>query len=215
MNLVPNKQLLLNIPFESTKDRKKEFFVDNNVQETTGDVYCLTCRNEKCVDLSTKRWLVSTRVKSAKPAATFWIFLLRTKNRHLCCLVVMVHIALQERRVAITKKKNLVHFEEISPPITVTRTKKGRNECKYGINVSVFYWLMIWATYSNFKPFCLVAIYCQPLKLNQLTVNLQKVMIFSVSNDGIQWILDFGPHSVGITVKDLDQNTTISSKKYP
>ena len=110
MNMVPNKQLLLNIPFESTKDRKKELFLDNNVQETIRDVYCLTCRNEKCVDLSTKRWLVSTRVKSAKPAATFWIFLLRTKNWHLCCLVVMVHIALQERRVAITKKKNLVHF---------------------------------------------------------------------------------------------------------
>ena len=40
-------------------------------------------------------------------------------------------------------------------------------------------------------------------------------MIFSVSNDGIQWVLDFGPHSVGIIVKDLDQNTTISSEKIP
>ena len=38
-------------------------------------------------------------------------------------------------------------------------------------------------------------------------------MIFSVSNDGIQWTLDFGPDSVTITVKDLDQNLMISSQE--
>ena len=52
--------------------------------------------------------LVFTTVKSAKPAATSWIFLLRTKNRQLCCLAVTVHIALQERRVATTKDH--LHF---------------------------------------------------------------------------------------------------------
>ena len=40
-------------------------------------------------------------------------------------------------------------------------------------------------------------------------------MIFSVSNDGIQWTLDFGPNSVTIAVNDLDQNTTISSQEIP
>ena len=40
-------------------------------------------------------------------------------------------------------------------------------------------------------------------------------MIFSVSSDGIQWILDFGPDSVTITVNDLDQNITISSQEIP
>ena len=34
---------------------------------------------------------VSTTVKSAKPAATFRIFILRPKNRQLLCLAVMVH----------------------------------------------------------------------------------------------------------------------------
>ena len=52
--------------------------------------------------------LFSTTVKSAKPAVTFWILLLRTKNRHFCCLVVTVHIALPERRVAITRSH--LHF---------------------------------------------------------------------------------------------------------
>ena len=40
-------------------------------------------------------------------------------------------------------------------------------------------------------------------------------MIFSVSNDGIQWTLDFGPDSVTIAVKDLDQNITISLHEIP
>ena len=54
MNLVPNKQLLPNVPFQST-NRKKELCVDNKVQETIGDVYCPTCRNEKCVYISTNK----------------------------------------------------------------------------------------------------------------------------------------------------------------
>ena len=38
-------------------------------------------------------------------------------------------------------------------------------------------------------------------------------MIFSVSNDGIQWTLDFGPDSVTISIIDLEQNITISSQE--
>ena len=49
MNLVLNKQLLLNDPFQSTIYGKKEVCVDNKVQETIEDVYCPTCRNGKCV----------------------------------------------------------------------------------------------------------------------------------------------------------------------
>ena len=40
-------------------------------------------------------------------------------------------------------------------------------------------------------------------------------MIFSVSNDGSQWTLDFGSDFVTIAVNDLDQNVTISSQKIP
>ena len=49
----------------------------------------------------------------------------------------------------------------------------------------------------------------------QPTFNLQKIMIFSVSNDGIQWTLDFGPDFVTIAVIDLVQNITISSQEIP
>ena len=40
-------------------------------------------------------------------------------------------------------------------------------------------------------------------------------MIFSVSSDGIQWTLDFGPDSVTIAVNDLDQIMTITSQEIP
>ena len=40
-------------------------------------------------------------------------------------------------------------------------------------------------------------------------------MIFSVSNEGTQWTLDFGPDSVTIAVIDLVQNLTISSQEVP
>ena len=40
-------------------------------------------------------------------------------------------------------------------------------------------------------------------------------MKFSVSNDGIQWTLDFGPDSITIAVNDFDQNITISSQEIP
>ena len=40
-------------------------------------------------------------------------------------------------------------------------------------------------------------------------------MIFSVSNDGIQLTLHFGPDSVTIAVNDLDQKLTISAQEIP
>ena len=51
----PDEQLFINVPFQSTEHRKKKLCVDNKVQETIGDVYCPTCKNEKCVYISTSK----------------------------------------------------------------------------------------------------------------------------------------------------------------
>ena len=69
MNLLHDKQLFNKVPFQSTKYRKKELCVDNT--NTIGDVYCPTCRNEKCVYFSTKKLASFYDCKIAKPAATF------------------------------------------------------------------------------------------------------------------------------------------------
>ena len=55
MNLVPNKQLSHNVPFQLTKYSKKELYVDNKVRETIGFVYCLPGKNEKYVDILTNK----------------------------------------------------------------------------------------------------------------------------------------------------------------
>ena len=64
MNLVPNKQLLLNVPFESTKYRKKELCVDN--KERLLEMCCPTCRNEKCVCISINKATIFYDCKKCK-----------------------------------------------------------------------------------------------------------------------------------------------------
>ena len=44
------------------------------------------------------------------------------------------------------------------------------------------------------------------------TINAMQI---TVSNNGTQWILDFGPDSVLLSVKDLDENLTMSSLEIP
>ena len=93
--------------------------------------------------------LVSTTVKIAKPAATFWMFFL--------------HNVLQGRRVATTQKKVMSVFEEIFPPITTkhirTWTKKGRIFFIYGITVSTPYWLIQLTKTSCFSSFYTLSVY--------------------------------------------------------
>ena len=54
--------------------------------------------------------LLSTTLESAKPAATFSIFFLKTEKQQIRRLEVMIHNVLQERRVSTTKMKNHLHF---------------------------------------------------------------------------------------------------------
>ena len=67
--MLPDNQFLLNAPFQSSKYGKKELSVDDKIRETIGDVYCPTCRNEKCVYISTNK--MTSFYDCSKPAATF------------------------------------------------------------------------------------------------------------------------------------------------
>ena len=79
--------------------------VDNKIQETFGDVYGRHVEMKSVFTFQPIKRQVSNTVKCAKPAATFSIVLFRTKNRQFCCLVFMVHIVLQDKRVMAAKKK--------------------------------------------------------------------------------------------------------------
>ena len=164
--MLQDKQTFKKVPFQSTKYRKKELCVDDI--KTIGDVYCPTCRSEKCVYISTIK------------TTSFYDY----KKCKACCHVLNIpsegpkptimlsggdgtHWFARKTSCDYEKEKPSPFFEEISPPITTkhirTWTKKGKIKSKYGINVSVSYWLMIWATFSILKSFCSISLYSQPL----------------------------------------------------
>ena len=113
--------------------------------------------------------LVSTTVNSAKPAATFWICLLRTKSQQLCCLVVVEHNVLQERRVTTTKKKNHLHFWRIF--------SANHNQAHPNLNRKKLKSVQLWnkrirfllvdglSDIFEFQNFHSISIYCQPVNL--------------------------------------------------
>ena len=109
MNLVPNKQLLLNVPFQSTKYRKKKMWTTKYKRLLE---ICIVPQVEmkSVFTFQPIKRLVLTTVKSSKPAVTFWILLLRTKNWELCYLAVTLHLFLQETRIATTEKKSHLLF---------------------------------------------------------------------------------------------------------
>ena len=161
--------------------------------------------------------LVSTAVKSSKPVATFWIFLSRTKHRQLwqlLCLAMTVHIVLQKRQVATTKKKNHLHFwRNFSTNHNKAHLNMNQKRLK---RVQICNKRIRFLLADDLSDIFILQIILFNFNLQstatQLTFNFRKIMIFSVCNDGIHWTLDFAPDSVTIAVIDLDQNITISSK---
>ena len=145
----------------------------------------------------TKR-LISSTVKSSKPAATIWIFLFRTKNQQLCCLAVMEHIVLQERRVVTTKKKNHLHLWR--------NFSANHNQAHPNLNQKRLHWVQIWNKRirfllvddsNNIFIFEIILFKINLLSTSQiysLTVNSHKIiMMFSVSSDGISGLLILVP----------------------
>ena len=104
--MLPDKQFLLNAPFQSTKYRKKELCVDNKVREIVGDVYCPTCRNEKCVYLLTNKTTSFYDCKKCKACCHVWN--IHFKDQKPTFMLFGGFIAVQERRVATTRSH--LHF---------------------------------------------------------------------------------------------------------
>ena len=133
--------------------------------------------------------LVSTTVKSAKPAVTFWIFLLWTRNRQLCCLAVMVHIVLQQRRVATTKKKSNLHcwrsFSANCNQAHPNLNQKARSCSIYGINVSTAHWLIQLTKTSFTFSFHTCSVY---LKAKWFSQSHTTVLSGLSTLDQIQWL---------------------------
>ena len=165
-------------------------------------------RNVETKSVFTFQPTKTTSFYDCKTCKAFWNVLsipFRDKNQQLCCLSVTVHIVFQERRVATTEKRS--HLD-------IWRNfSANHNQAHPNLNQKRLKWVQIWSKRIGFllagdlSDIFIFQIILFNFNLQstatQLTFNLQKLMIFSVSNDGIQWSLVFGPDSLTIAGNDI------------
>ena len=133
--------------------------------------------------------LVSTTVKSAKLAATFWMFLLRTKTDNYAVWRWRYTLLRKKDESRLRKRKAISIFEETSPPITTkhirTWTKKRRRYSIYGIIVSTPHWLIQLTKTSFTLSFYTLSVYIKATWFSQSPTTV----LSSLSTlDQIQWL---------------------------
>ena len=134
--------------------------------------------------------LVSMTVKSAKSAATCWIFLLRVGKTD-------TYVVWRWRYTLFCKKdesrlregKTISISEELSPPITTkhirTWTRKGRSYSIYGIIVSTPHWLTQLTKTSFTLPFYTLSVY---FKVKWLSQSPTTILSGLSTLDQFQWL---------------------------
>ena len=131
--------------------------------------------------------LVFMSAKNARPAATFWIFFLGTKNWQLCCLAAMVHIAFQARRVATQIKSSLQFRKKISNNHNQAHTnlsQKNQKSFFYSLIVSTPRWLIQWTKFSFTLSFYKVSVYREATSFSQPPTTVLSSLL---TLDQIQW----------------------------
>ena len=115
--------------------------------KTIGDVYCPTCRNEKCVYISTNKTTSFYDCKKCK--ACCHVLNIPFKDQKPTIMLFCgdgTHCFAEKSSRDYEKGKPspfLKKFLRQSQTSTSEREpKKGQMKSKYGINVSVSYWLM-------------------------------------------------------------------------
>ena len=145
MNLTPNKQLLVKVPFDSTKYGKKELCMDNKIQKTIGDVYFPTCRIEQCVYIS------------ANKTTSFY----DCKKCKACCHVLNIPFKGQKPTIMLFSGDGTLCFaretsddyqkpspiltkflRQSQPSTSEPEPKNGRTYSIYGMIVSTRHWLV-------------------------------------------------------------------------
>ena len=214
--MLHDKQLFKKIPVQSTKYRRKKLCVDNKVRETIGDVYCPTCRSENCVYLSTNKTTSFYDCKKCKACCNVLNFPFKDQKP--------TNMLFDGDGTLCFAKKRSRDYEKPSPFLKkfLSQSQASTYEPEPKKVKIVQMWnkrirFLLADDLRHMFNFQIVLFnFTLQSTATQLTFNLHKIiMIFSVSSDGIQWTLDFGPDSVTIAVNDLHQNITISSQEIP
>ena len=129
--MLHDKQLSNKVPFRSTKYRKKELCVDNQVRETIGDVYCPTCRNEKCVYISTNETTSFHDCKKCKACCNVLNIPFKDQKPTIMLFGGDGTHCLHESRL----REAITIFEEIPPPITSKHIRTEPKKVKTSPNM--------------------------------------------------------------------------------
>ena len=119
-------------------------------------MYCPTCPNEKCVNLSTRENLVFVAVKSSKLALTCLIILLGIKNDNYFVWWLWYTLICNKDELRLWGRKSISIFWNFSPPITIIKhtkacTKKGKTYYNYVMILLAGDWLV--QLTKNSSPF--------------------------------------------------------------
>ena len=217
MNLVPKKQLILIVPFQATQYRKKELCADNRVRETIGDVYCLTCRNEKRVYISTNKMTTFYDCKKCKACCNISFSGPKTDNYFVWRWRYPLFCRKGESR--LQKRKTISIFEEISPPMTTKHIRTWTKKIKMSPNMEKRYPFPIGWWFERHIHFSNHSFQFQSTAKRSNLFNLHSIYRKSWSSHSplkeCIGLLILIPNSATIAVIDLDQNITISSQEIP
>ena len=116
-----------------------------DIIKTIGDVYCPKCRNEKCFYISTNKMNSFYDCKKCKACCHVLNFPFKDKKPTIMLFGGDgTHCFARKMKRDYEKPSPFLKFLRQSQPSTSEpEPKKGQNEFKYGINISVSYWLMI------------------------------------------------------------------------
>ena len=150
---------------------------------------------KKCVFIfQPMKRLISTTAKKAKLDATFWIFLLRTKNQKPTIFLSGgdgTH-CFAKRPVANTKQRNHYHFWRIF--------SANHNQAHPNLNQKGQKFFQLWHNRVDTPSVDRVNQNFIHILFQYTFSLLESNLIFSVSNERIEWCLEFRPDSVPWTV---------------
>ena len=137
----------------------------------------------------------------------------------MCCFTWLDLLLYKKEKIGLAKRESLASNATVHPPIKILHDKAAEAIIEFVLKKESYYFILIIRVTLKLAvllqhKFTFLFIFQTFLKLTTRSFTIN-TMQFTVCNNGTQWILDFGPVSVVLSVKDLDENLTISSLEIP
>ena len=197
-------------------------YQDQNVVQLIGDVICPNnkCRGENCVNSTSFEEINKSIYQCKQCKACSHVLNFAFEDQKPCLTLFGLTYCFRK------KTKSDYQKEKLSPLMRqYIRQSKFSTTNAEEANIKLVpkkrRYYHIWINRITLllvvllqHKFTFLFIFKTFLKLTTRSVTIN-TMQFTVYNNGTQWILDFGTDSVVLSVKDVDENLTISSLDFP